>query len=42
MRVLYGAAGFVPNLPGEGNPATYPWRAALDAVADVLDPTSIT
>ncbi|WP_405928019.1 flavoprotein [Streptomyces griseus] len=42
VRVLYGAAGFVPNLPGEGNPATYPWRAALDAVADVLDPTSIT
>ncbi|MFH9134103.1 hypothetical protein [Streptomyces sp. NPDC017524] len=40
--MLYGAGGFAPNEPGQGNPATYPWRAALDAVADVLDPTSIT
>ncbi|MFD5109015.1 flavoprotein [Streptomyces cinereoruber] len=40
VRVLYGEGGFIPNEPGQGNPAAYPWRAALDAVADVLDPTS--
>ncbi|MDX3402500.1 flavoprotein [Streptomyces violaceoruber] len=41
VRVLYGEGGFIPNEPGQGNPATYPWRAALDAVADNLGPTSI-
>ncbi|MFE2558328.1 flavoprotein [Streptomyces sp. NPDC059352] len=42
VRVLYGEGGFIPNEAGQGNPATYPWRAALDAVADNLGPTSIT
>ncbi|MFE5591216.1 flavoprotein [Streptomyces sp. NPDC056549] len=32
VSVLYGEGGFVPNQPGQGNPASYPWRAALDAV----------
>ncbi|MFJ8668179.1 flavoprotein [Streptomyces sp. NPDC093600] len=32
VTVLYGEGGFVPNQPGQGNPAAYPWRAALDAV----------
>lgn len=32
VTVLYGEGGFVPNQPGQGNPATYPWRAALDTV----------
>ncbi|PZT73852.1 MULTISPECIES: flavoprotein [unclassified Streptomyces] len=41
VRVLYGEGGFIPNEPGQGNPATYPWRAALDAVANNLGPTSI-
>ncbi|SCK27039.1 MULTISPECIES: flavoprotein [Streptomyces] len=40
VRVLYGEGGFVPNAPGRGNPDLYPWRAALDAVADVRDPAS--
>ncbi|WP_309051002.1 flavoprotein [Streptomyces sp.] len=31
-HVLYGPGGFVPHRPGEGNPAEYPWRVALDAV----------
>ncbi|MEU7298063.1 flavoprotein [Streptomyces exfoliatus] len=35
VRVVYGEGGFVPHEPGLGNPETYPWRAALDAVADV-------
>ena len=33
VRVLLGEGGFVPNQPGEGNPAAYPWGAALAAVA---------
>ncbi|MFF2307810.1 flavoprotein [Streptomyces sp. NPDC058128] len=37
VRVVYGEGGFVPNEPGQGDPATYPWRAALQAVADVVD-----
>ncbi|MGW8989139.1 flavoprotein [Streptomyces zhihengii] len=41
VRVLYGEGGFIPNEPGQGNPAMYPWRATLDAVADNLGPTSI-
>ncbi|MFG3343512.1 flavoprotein [Streptomyces sp. NPDC048018] len=32
VNVLYGEGGFLPHPPGEGDPATYPWRAALDAV----------
>ncbi|MBM9624038.1 flavoprotein [Streptomyces zhihengii] len=39
VRVVYGEGGFIANEPGQGDPATYPWRSALDAVADVLDPT---
>jgi hypothetical protein len=35
VTVLYGESGFVPNQPGQGNPAGYPWRAALDAVRDL-------
>ncbi|MFD8644545.1 flavoprotein [Streptomyces zaomyceticus] len=34
VGVLYGEGGFVPHEPGEGNPAIFPWRAALDAVMD--------
>ncbi|MGW6394734.1 flavoprotein [Streptomyces sp. NPDC055103] len=41
VRVLYGEGGFIPNEPGQGNPATYPWRAALNAVADILGLASI-
>ncbi|MGW6912617.1 flavoprotein [Kitasatospora sp. NPDC054939] len=32
VRVLLGEGGFVPNPPGTGNPAMYPWEAALDAM----------
>ncbi|MFF8839567.1 flavoprotein [Streptomyces sp. NPDC015130] len=35
VTVLYGEGGFVPNQPGQGNPAAYPWRLALDAVRDL-------
>ncbi|MEW1901302.1 MULTISPECIES: flavoprotein [unclassified Streptomyces] len=38
VRVLYGEGGFVPHEPGQGDPAVYPWRTALDAVGDVLRP----
>ncbi|MEU9861346.1 flavoprotein [Streptomyces sp. NPDC047971] len=37
VTVLYGDGGFVPNEPGHGNPAAYPWRLALDAVRGILD-----
>ncbi|MDX2561352.1 flavoprotein [Streptomyces sp. TX20-6-3] len=37
VRVVYGEGGFVPHEPGQGDPATYPWRAALEAVADIPD-----
>ncbi|MET9951818.1 flavoprotein [Streptomyces sp. NPDC006339] len=40
VRVLYGDGGFVPNEPGRGDAAVYPWRTALDAVSDVLGPGS--
>ncbi|GGU01679.1 MULTISPECIES: flavoprotein [Streptomyces] len=40
VRVLYGEGGFTPNEPGQGDSATYPWRAVLDAVADVLGPAA--
>ncbi|GAA2452658.1 MULTISPECIES: HFCD family protein [Streptomyces] len=32
VTVLYGEGGFVPNQPGQGRPAEYPWGLALDAV----------
>ncbi|MFJ6014440.1 flavoprotein [Streptomyces sp. NPDC092952] len=35
VRVLYGEGGFVPNEPGKGDPSTYPWHAALEAIADL-------
>ncbi|MHA4779595.1 flavoprotein [Streptomyces sp. MSC1_001] len=35
--VLYGEGAFVPHGPGQGDPATFPWRVALDAVVDALD-----
>lgn len=38
VRVLLGEGGFVPNEPGKGNPATYPWTAALDAVDQLVAP----
>ena len=37
VRVLLGEGGFVPNVPGHGNAAAYPWDAALTAVADLVD-----
>lgn len=39
VTVLHGEGGSVPNQPGQGNPATYPWRAALDAV-NALGPSA--
>ncbi|MFB7935965.1 flavoprotein [Streptomyces filamentosus] len=35
VRVVYGEGGFVPNEPGKGDPTTYPWHAALEAVSDL-------
>ncbi|MFC9398598.1 hypothetical protein ACFTWS_36430 [Streptomyces sp. NPDC057027] len=35
VRVVYGEGGFVPNEPGKGDPSTYPWHAALEAVSDL-------
>lgn len=35
VNVLYGEGGFVPNPPGSGKPAGYPWPLLLEAVADV-------
>lgn len=32
VEVLYGEGGFVPNQPGQGQPAEYPWHLVLDAV----------
>jgi hypothetical protein len=32
VQVLYGEGGFVPNRPGSGKPADYPWPALLAAV----------
>ncbi len=31
VTVLYGEGGFVPNQPGSGKPADYPWHLVLDA-----------
>lgn len=38
VRVLLGEGGFVPNEPGKGNPDTYPWHLALDAVQEFAVP----
>ncbi|QGV81397.1 flavoprotein [Streptomyces ficellus] len=38
VTVLYGEGGFVPNQPGQGRPAEYPWGLALDEVARVARP----
>ncbi|MEU6988554.1 flavoprotein [Streptomyces sp. NPDC046324] len=35
VTVLYGEGGFMPNQPGQGHKAAYPWRTALDAVRDL-------
>ncbi|MGW7430494.1 flavoprotein [Streptomyces sp. NPDC054861] len=35
VTVLYGDGGFVPHPPGQGDPAAFPWRSALDAVRDL-------
>ncbi|MEU9127015.1 flavoprotein [Kitasatospora sp. NPDC048540] len=32
VRVLLGGGCYVPNEPGMGNPAAYPWDAALEAL----------
>ncbi|MFE0701210.1 flavoprotein [Streptomyces sp. NPDC058872] len=34
VSVLYGEDGFAPHRPGEGNPARFPWRLALDVVRE--------
>lgn len=36
VRVLYGGGGFVPNAPGSGRPADYPWHLVLDAVTEAI------
>ena len=35
VDVLYGPGGFEPDAPGHGDPARFPWRAALDALPRV-------
>ncbi|MFG3049527.1 flavoprotein [Kitasatospora sp. NPDC048239] len=37
VAVLLGEGGFVPSAPGEGQPAEYPWAAALAGVARLGD-----
>ncbi|MFC1420979.1 flavoprotein [Streptacidiphilus cavernicola] len=32
VEMLLGEGGFVPNLPGRGDPKAYPWERALAAV----------
>ena len=32
VNILLGEGGFVPHKPKQGNPDTYPWQAALDAL----------
>ncbi|MFF2078615.1 flavoprotein [Kitasatospora sp. NPDC058162] len=36
VRVLLGEGGFVPNVPGQGRPDTYPWDVALSAVEESI------
>ena len=33
VRVLYGAGGFEPNPPGQGDRRAYPWHLALEAAS---------
>jgi len=37
VQVLYGEGGFVPNAPGSGKPADYPWHLVLAAAEAALD-----
>jgi len=36
VNVLYGEGGFMPNPPGSGKPAGYPWRVVLEAAGAAL------
>jgi hypothetical protein len=36
VQLLYGEGGFVPNRPGQGKPAEFPWALVLDAVVDAM------
>lgn len=36
VRVLLGEGGFVPNAPGQEDPVTYPWEAALGGVEEFV------
>jgi hypothetical protein len=36
VQVLYGEGGFVPNPPGSGKPANYPWHLVLGAARPAL------
>jgi hypothetical protein len=38
VRVLLGDGGFVPNRPGQGSPAAFPWAAALRAADELAAP----
>ncbi|MFC5720568.1 flavoprotein [Streptomyces gamaensis] len=40
VRVLYGEGGFVPNEPGMGRPAAYPWKAALSEADRIVSSRS--
>ncbi|MEU7134101.1 flavoprotein [Streptomyces sp. NPDC046261] len=37
VSVLYGESGFVPNPPGSGRPASYPWDIALSEAKRILE-----
>lgn len=37
VTVLYGDSGFVPNPPGSGRPANYPWHLVLDAATAAVE-----
>ncbi|KOG22537.1 MULTISPECIES: flavoprotein [Streptomyces] len=36
VTMLYGDNGFMPNQPGQDDPAAYPWRVALDTVDQLV------
>ncbi|MQY15137.1 hypothetical protein SRB5_53150 [Streptomyces sp. RB5] len=38
VTVLYGEGGFVPNEPGKGDPAAYPWHLVLEAAQRMVGP----
>ncbi|OON72619.1 flavoprotein [Streptomyces tsukubensis] len=40
VSVLYGERGFVPNEPGQGRPAEYPWHLVLDEAERMAGATS--